>query len=559
MKKKIALCGVCILISFFSGCSKPKDYSDLELNQLKSLPYVSWTAKDIDNSVSGVITHQRDKVYPGYNLYLNLKDRAFLLDMDGTIVHTWFMPYHTGQWEYGYLKPNGNLVAYCTDLGVTEIDWYSTPIWYTNMRAHHDVEQYPDGSYLVPDTFRKQYKSRTILFNSIRHLSKDGKILDEWSTWEHFEEIKKLHLPSNLEREPEKPEEETGNEYDYYHLNTIKFLPENKLEKKDSRFREGNWLICLRNVNLILILDKDTKEIVWDWGPENLDWPHMPVMLKNGDILIFDNGINIRKYSRVIQVDPVKKAITWEYKTDPPENFFSNYWGSVQRFPNKNTLITNSASGHVFEITEKKKIVWEFYNSNILNDTRKRIYRMTRYPEEMIENLLNNPSEKKLMAGHLKNPGFEQGDNLRNEIPAAWKYSAWLFDKSTFTWDTKVTRTGNRSAKIVFDIDNVGYWGQLIHVLPHTMYRLSGWVKTENVASHDSDNYSGGASIAAKLDNKWPFYSDFISGTNDWTELTCEFNTGDRNNVEIQCKIGTSGVELTGTVWFDDIRLKKVN
>ena len=193
IKKAISLC-LWLLIFFLAGCSRSKDYSDQELNQLKSLPYVSWTAEDIDASVSGVITHERDMVYPGYNLFFNLRDKAYLMDMDGTILHTWFMPYQIAKWEYGYLKPNGNLVAYCIDLGVTEIDWYSNPLWYTKMRAHHDVEMYPDGTFLVPDTFSKQYKSRTVLFNSIRHLSKEGHMLDEWSTWDHFEEIKRFHL-----------------------------------------------------------------------------------------------------------------------------------------------------------------------------------------------------------------------------------------------------------------------------------------------------------------------------------------------------------------------------
>ena len=105
---------------------------------------------------------------------------------------------------------------------------------------------------------------------------------------------------------------------------------------------------------------------------------------------------------------------------------------------------------------------------------------MIRYPKKMIENLLNNPSKDKFKAGQLKNPGFEQGDPVKDNIPVSWKYSAWVFEKSTFTWDSQVARTGKRSAKILFNVENVGYWGQLIHVEPRTRYKLSGWVKTED-------------------------------------------------------------------------------
>ncbi|MBN2439774.1 MAG: aryl-sulfate sulfotransferase [Spirochaetales bacterium] len=558
MRNKEMFFIVCAVVVFITGCSKTTDYYSEDLDQLKSLPYVSWTAEDTDVSISGVTTYIKEKAYPGYNLFFNLNDRAYLLDMDGKIVHVWYMPYHTGVWEYGYLKPNGNLIAYCTDLCVTELDWYSNTVWYTPMRAHHDVEMLPDGTYLIPYTLAKQYKSRTVLFNTIRHLSKKGTLIDEWSTWDHLEEIQKYQNPSSLDVEPEDPELEKDQDFDYFHLNSIKILPSNTLGKTDNRFREGNWLISFRNASLVIILDKDSKEIVWAWGPDDLDWQHMPVMLESGEILIFDNGLTKRNYSRVIQLNPVTKTITWEYKTDPPEKFFSNFWGGVQRLPNGNTLITNSANGHVFELTENKNIVWEYYNFDIQNDTRKRIYRMMRYPEEMIESLLENLSDKKSIVGKLKNPGFELSDGVQERTPASWKYSAWIFETAELTWDKNVARTGSGSAKIVFTSDNVGYWGQLLRVEPHTSYRLTGWVKMENVPGIDADGTPAGVSIAVKPGDAWPVFSDLAYGNVDWTQLTCDFNTEEYTEIEVQCNIGSAGSEITGTAWFDDIQLEKI-
>lgn len=56
-----------------------------------------------------------------------------------------------------------------------------------------------------------------------------------------------------------------GGDYNYYHLNSIQALPENPLGE-DKRFQKGNWLISLAYMRLVLILDKDTKEIVWSFG-----------------------------------------------------------------------------------------------------------------------------------------------------------------------------------------------------------------------------------------------------------------------------------------------------
>jgi hypothetical protein len=176
----------------------------------------------------------------------------------------------------------------------------------------------------------------------------------------------------------------SGNTYDYYHLNTIEVLPDTLLGKKDKRFQKGNYLICLRNADLILILDKESKQVVWSWGPGILDWPHMPTMLRNGNILIFDNGTH-RKYSRIVEINPLDKHIVWEYKANPPNKFFTEYKGSIQRLPNGNTLICESEKGHVFEVDSHGHIVWEFLNPEIKNGNRKQIYRMMRLPPKKVE------------------------------------------------------------------------------------------------------------------------------------------------------------------------------
>jgi hypothetical protein len=105
--------------------------------------------------------------------------------------------------------------------------------------------------------------------------------------------------------------------------------------------------------------------------------------------LIYDNGWNKRNYTRVIELDPVKKEIVWEYKADPPESFYSRTEGYAQRLPNGNTLITESRKGRVFEVTKDKEIVWEWFNPEINKDGRREgVYRMVRYPKNYIDKII---------------------------------------------------------------------------------------------------------------------------------------------------------------------------
>ncbi len=49
------------------------------------------------------------------------------------------------------------------------------------------------------------------------------------------------------------------------HVNSVAPLPENKLyDASDERFSPGNILLNARNINMVHLIDKETKEIVWE-------------------------------------------------------------------------------------------------------------------------------------------------------------------------------------------------------------------------------------------------------------------------------------------------------
>ena len=57
----------------------------------------------------GVLTHNRAKASPGFTLIVRLNGRAaYLIDMDGKVVHEWRFPLNPG--NNVYLLENGNLL-----------------------------------------------------------------------------------------------------------------------------------------------------------------------------------------------------------------------------------------------------------------------------------------------------------------------------------------------------------------------------------------------------------------------------------------------------------------
>jgi hypothetical protein len=250
------------------------------------------------------------------------------------------------------------------------------------------------------------YRDLKVQFPILVHLTKDGNLLERWQGIDHLKELQhwldsRFFLDTLLTEMEQKGElqeylETHRNRYDYFHTNTITILPPTPLGEKDSRFRAGNIMLCFRNVNQVLILDAQSKRVVWSWGARHLEHPHHPTMLDNGHILIFDNGTQ-RRYSRVIEIEPVHNDIVWQYTADPPQNFFTEQKGSSQRLPNGNTLICQGDWGRAFEVTPDGEVVWEWKNPAVILDRsdplntkeyRVALYRMMRLEARVVDPLL---------------------------------------------------------------------------------------------------------------------------------------------------------------------------
>jgi arylsulfatase A-like enzyme len=359
-----------------------------EIEQLRTLGYAAWD-ENADESLRSVTVFDRGRASPGYDLYTNDVDEVYLQDLEGERVHTWRIP---GKkfCEHAELLSDGSLAVVCTHESLVRLDWDSNVIWERPIAIHHDVASTRDGSFLVPFIeSRNLHHGRIVKFDGIAEISPAGRSRPIWSSHARLEELQRYHPASALDSAaPLPPANKPQRRLDYYHLNSVEVLPDSALGRRDPRFRTGNLLICLRNVNLVLILDRDDLSVVWHWGTETLDAPHMPTLLENGNILIFDNGYD-RGFSRVIELDPTTMDEVWSYEGEPRSEFFSDRRGSAQRLPNGNTLIAESQSGHVFEVTGDGTKVWEFWNPEIVDGKRKRIYRFIRLSRDFVEPLLD--------------------------------------------------------------------------------------------------------------------------------------------------------------------------
>jgi hypothetical protein len=383
------------------------------LKVLRSVPYTTVTEKEVSPEEAGVVAYSRSKAYRGYNIYCDrLNSSVVLMDMEGNTVHTWTYPDEKPRhWDHAVMLPDGGVVVIRKFYDVLRLDWESNLVWRSKIDSHHELTPLPDGTILVAARELHIHRGLRVRFPAIVRLDETGREIGRWSTYDHLDEIKKIFdqrsfidtiLDSLIEEgiNPETWEPLTARaesakaeidawplRYDQFHLNTISIIPETPAGEADRRFEAGNMLVCFRNVNQIAVLSGDRGEILWAWGEGELEWPHHPTVVQDGNILIFDNGTR-RKYSRLIELNPLSEEIEWEYVADPPSDFFTPEKGSSQRLPNGNTLICEGDKGRSFEITREGEVVWEWFNPAMTGRHRVQVYRMMRLAPEAVEPLL---------------------------------------------------------------------------------------------------------------------------------------------------------------------------
>ncbi len=364
-----------------------------------------------------------EKSAGGYTLIVQTADdigqeleqvnHVLLVDMEGKTVHSWPV---LGSVYLAKLKPDGNLVystrdrSFVARAGVREIDPFGNVLWYYPCRVDHDFSLLDDGNLLihyVEDKEIPEVGPGIVRSGRIVEVTPEKQVVWRWAAEDHLAELTDL---AGLEF-PRPRRERNRETLDWAHNNTAQVIGDNPTGEADPRFRRGNILFSDRHLDIIGVIDRESGRIVWAWGPGELDGPHNPTMLRNGHLLIFDNGPE-RGYSRVIEVDPLTMQIVWAYsgQTDDP-GFFSPSISSAQGdLPRGNVFIDEgynrtttplafllhglryvwyrrAVSSRLIEVTRDKEIVWECIVTGV-GEMTWHVYQATRYSPAYVRPLL---------------------------------------------------------------------------------------------------------------------------------------------------------------------------
>ncbi len=120
-----------------------------------------------------------------------------------------------------------------------------------------------------------------------------------------------------------------------------------------------------------------------------------------------------------------------------------------------------------------------------------------------------------------------------------------------FEIENQFAHSGDRCVKISSKTGADASWSFRVSVKPNRTYRVSAWIKTENVAA-------GGFGAQLNLHElQMEGKTQPIRGTNDWTQVSSEFESGAHRKLTLNLLFGGWG-RATGTAWFDDVQCEEV-
>jgi hypothetical protein len=322
-----------------------------------------------------------------------------IIDMEGKELHKWTIDYFKYWKDDKHLKDyqspksifnthsmglhlykDGSILVNISYKGLIKLDYCSNLIWKINKPTHHSITVDGDSIWVpsgrpvedTPDQFfinieyKKQLKSKEIdnqkfsssLYdNTTLQISSDGKIISEFSIIESLYDSN-LEFPLYIGH--------LLHSHDPIHINDIEIVTK-ELSKKIKNVNPGDLLVSVRNMSMLIILDRVNGKMKWyHIGPWVLQ--HDPDITREGNITVFNNSrkgsyINRPKGSSIIDFNPKDNSHFVKFPKNNRTTFYTKWMGSHQLLPNNNILISESYRGRVLEVTPSGELAWEYISN----------------------------------------------------------------------------------------------------------------------------------------------------------------------------------------------------
>lgn len=355
----------------------------------------------------GAETYEPAKVQPGTTLIATLwrDGRSWtpglrLIDREGRVLHAWRV--HPGEilsasgsdprrlWN-GYahgaqLFDNGDVLLNIETVGSVKLDACSNVLWALSEHSHHSVAPDDDGSFWIParDDWNAEADmagarhfdglTAPLVNNRILKVSDEGKVLDEI-------QVLDLLFDNGLQRYVAKARDGGP---DIMHVNDVEPLGDS-IAAEYPLFEAGDLVVSLRNANLVLVLDPDTRTVKW-YASEPFIHQHDPDFIGDGWIGIFDNSEDgsargsMLGGSRIVALQPHTGATRVLFPTPHADPFYTESMGKWQLLENGNLLLTEAQAGRVVEVEPGGATVWEWIAEPANDRWVPEVSEGTRYP-----------------------------------------------------------------------------------------------------------------------------------------------------------------------------------
>ena len=329
---------------------------------------------------------------------------------------------------YPYRVPFPTMDAGGVGGGIQALNWNNDVLWdytFSNeiYQHHHDIEPMPNGNILIivweMKTAEQAYAlGRQIINNDINQVwssaileieTNNGDIVWEWHLWDHFIQDVDPNLPSYgvISEHPELfdincgeigsntggPMQANG---DWLHLNSVHYNSD-----------LDQIIISSRAQNEIYIIDHSTSteeaashtggnsgkggDFLYRWGnPANynrgtntnniLNSQHSVNWINNGypgegNIIIFNNFHNDASSSVIEIIPPLNDVGTYDINHGLPYGPETWQWiysgnittpmqGGAFRLPNGNTIITQTHTSKIIEVSYDGELLWEYIHES---------------------------------------------------------------------------------------------------------------------------------------------------------------------------------------------------